>query len=171
MNFVIDQNVTVDHVIKGEDVQSKGRIVWDYGNGVYDIETESGQIVHQEAQHIFPIAEYIEFKPSVDFKGEVTMLSQDAIREELEAIEARKKYLLAVKDEQPAEIVESVVSDVQEELTPDHDTSIFEPAIETEENNQSFEQPTEAPEDDKEQKATELIRAALNILENSKEED
>lgn len=162
MKYIVGQEVNVTYAENGQEFNSPGKIVWDYNNGIYDVELEDGKVIPQHEANIFPIAGFIQTPSTVED------LSKKAIEEELQSIEARRAYLMAIKDEQPENEVPDKVEVEAGELTEDHSETIFTPAIE---NQQEFtsEKITltggEIKVIPKDERATELIRQALELLE------
>ncbi len=165
MKYIVGQEVNVTYAENGQEFNSPGKIAWDYNNGIYDVELEDGRVIPQHEANIFPIAGFIQTPSTVED------LSKKAIEEELQSIEARRAYLMAIKDEQPQGDVPDKVEVEAGELTEDHSETIFTPALENEEKRQEFtsEKITltggEIKVIPKEERATELIRQALEILE------
>lgn len=165
MKYIMGQDVVVTHVENEKEIDSHGKIVWDYNNDVYDVEIKDGKVVSQHKANIYPVAGFIQTPSTVED------LSKKAIEEELQSIEARRAYLIAIKDEQPENDVPDKVEVEAGELTEDHSETIFTPALENEEKQQEFtsEKITltggEIKVIPKEERATELIRQALELLE------
>ncbi len=169
MKFIMGQEVNVTFAENGQEFNKNGKIAWDYNNGIYDVEIEDGKVIPQHEANIFPIAGFIQTPSTVED------LSKKAIEEELQSIEARRAYLMAIKDEQPENEVPEKVEVEAGELTEDHSETIFTPAIENEEQQQEFHANTETKDigidvvnggiKNKDERAAELIKQALELLE------
>lgn len=171
MKFIMGQEVNVTFAENGQQFNKNGKIAWDYNNGIYDVEIEDGKVIPQHEANIFPIAGFIQTPPNVE------NLNKKTIEEELQSIEARRAYLMAIKDEQPENDVSEKVKVEAGELTEDHSETIFAPAIENEEQQKEFVLPHDVnseikpepgeqhKEPDNETKAAELIKQALELLE------
>lgn len=153
MNYIVGQEVNVTYAENGQEFNSPGKIAWDYNNGIYDVELEDGKVIPQHEANIFPIAGFIQTPSTVENIN---------VNEELQKLEERRAYLMAIKDEQPQGDVPEKVEVEAGELTEDHSETIFAPAIE--ERQVEFARPSVEQNYDGD-RAAELIRQALELLE------